>query len=105
MDDLQAVRDERWKLHVARGGAPVCELYDLATDPGETTDVASRHPDIVRRLEAEAERYRADLGDARLGIAGTGVRPVGRVSDPTPLTTYDPSHPDVIAAYDLPDRG
>lgn len=105
MDDLQAVRDERWKLHVARGGAPVCELYDLATDPGETTDVAAQHPDVVRRLEAEAERYRVDLGDARLGIVGTGVRPVGRVRDPMPLTTYDPSHPDVIAAYDLPDRG
>ncbi len=26
------------------------ELYDLAKDPGETTDVAARNPDIVKRL-------------------------------------------------------
>lgn len=28
------------------------ELYDLATDPGEATDVAGQHPDIVERLRA-----------------------------------------------------
>ncbi len=30
-------------------GAPI-ELYDLEADPGETTDVASRHPDVVDRV-------------------------------------------------------
>jgi arylsulfatase A len=105
MDDLHAVRDGRWKLHVARDGAAVCELYDLSTDRGEQHDVAAAHPDVVARLEADAERYRADLGDARLGRVGAGVRPVGRVADPRPLTTYDPTHPYVAAEYDLPDRG
>jgi arylsulfatase A-like enzyme len=28
------------------------ELYDLADDPAETTDVAAQHPEVVRRLEA-----------------------------------------------------
>ena len=32
------------------------ELYDLATDPGETTDVAAKHPEIVAKLRAIAER-------------------------------------------------
>ena len=105
MNDLAAVRDRRWKLHLARHGEAVRELYDLATDRGETTDVADDHPDVVARLEAEADRYRADLGDARLGVVGAGVRPVGRVADPRPLTTYDPTHPYVVAEYDLPDRG
>jgi arylsulfatase A len=105
MNDLAAVRDGRWKLHVARHGEPVRELYDLATDRGETSDVAGDHPDVVALLEAAADRYRAELGDARLGLVGTGVRPVGRVDDPRPLTAYDPTHPYVVAEYDLPDRG
>lgn len=28
------------------------ELYDLATDPGETTDVARKQPNVVARLRA-----------------------------------------------------
>ncbi|MCB0971997.1 MAG: Cerebroside-sulfatase, partial [Acidimicrobiales bacterium] len=77
----------------------------LDADVGETTDVADRHPEVVARLTEAAERYRHDLGDARLGIAGAGVRPSGRVAHPVPLTTYDPDHPYVVAEYDLPDRG
>jgi arylsulfatase A-like enzyme len=54
-------------------------LYDLRTDPGETQDLAAGHPDIVRRLQAYAERARADLGDALTGRKGSGVRPSGRL--------------------------
>jgi arylsulfatase A-like enzyme len=105
MDDLHAVRDERWKLHVARDGAAVQELYDLRVDPAETLDVAAANPEVVARLARSADGYRAELGDARLGITGTGVRPSGRVDDPRPLTTYDPTHPYHAAEYDLADRG
>lgn len=49
----QAVRMGDWK-GVRLGGhddpdAPV-ELYDLATDPFESTDVAADHPDVVARI-------------------------------------------------------
>jgi arylsulfatase len=54
-------------------------LYDLRTDPGETQDVSAGHPDIVRRLQAFAEKARADLGDTLTGRKGTGVRPPGRL--------------------------
>jgi arylsulfatase len=54
-------------------------LYDVRTDPGETVDVAAGHPDIVRRLEALAEKARADLGDTLTGRKGAGVRPPGRL--------------------------
>jgi arylsulfatase A len=105
MDDLQAVRVGAWKLHVARDGADCRQLYDLAEDPGEATDRSASEPQVVAKLEGVAERWRRELGDARLGVRGTGVRPIGRVSSALPLTTYDPSHPYYAAEYDLPDRG
>ena len=46
--DLKLVRRNLGK------GPPVEELYDLATDPGETTDLAGRRPDDVARLRAIA---------------------------------------------------
>ena len=105
MDDLCAVRLGRWKLHVARDGQPVRELYDLSTDPGESTDVAEDRPDVVERLSATADEFRGELGDARLGVVGAGVRPIGRVGEGRTLTTYDATHPYYAAEYDLPDRG
>ncbi|HVR84826.1 MAG TPA: hypothetical protein VMU54_10985, partial [Planctomycetota bacterium] len=54
-------------------------LYDLRTDPGETQDVSAGHPDVVRRLEAVAEKARTDLGDTLRGRKGAGVRPPGRL--------------------------
>ncbi len=53
-------------------------LYNLRDDIGETKNVADRHPDVVRRLEALAEQMRADLGDSIMGRKGSGVRPPGR---------------------------
>jgi arylsulfatase A-like enzyme len=50
----QAVRMGRWKgvrNNAAKPGATI-ELYDLEQDPGETTNAAAAHPDVVRRIEA-----------------------------------------------------
>ncbi|MEM8922698.1 MAG: sulfatase [Actinomycetota bacterium] len=105
MNDLEAVRSGRWKLHYAKRGETCDGLYDLEADIGETTDVRADHPEVVDRLDALAEQARSALGDARLGRTGGEVRPIGRVDDPRTLTVYDPDHPYVIAEYDLPDRG
>lgn len=105
MDDLCAVRSGGWKLHVARHGESVTELYDLLADPAEAHDVHAEHPEVVARLSGLAEGHRQRLGDARLGVRGDEVRPIGRVDRPRTLTTYDPSHPYYAAEYDLPDRG
>lgn len=98
-NQLQAIRNERWKLHfthryrtldgrVGRNdGLPIPydhaeigpALFDLDSDPSESTDVSDRHPDIVAQLAAEAEKYRAELGDTLTKRKGSGVRPVGRV--------------------------
>ena len=49
----QAVRYGRWKgirLNVRRDRQGPIELYDIVNDPGETTNLAERHPDIVRQI-------------------------------------------------------
>ena len=102
---LAAVRRGRWKLHVARGDETVEELYDLVDDVGETTNVATDEPDVVAALSAIADEVRADLGDDRLGVDGPGRRATGVVTDPSPLTSYDPEHPYYAHEYDLADRG
>lgn len=45
-----AVRDGDWKLIVPQKGEP--ELFDLASDPNETTDLAAKMPDKVTALKA-----------------------------------------------------
>ncbi|OWK36045.1 arylsulfatase [Fimbriiglobus ruber] len=49
----QAVREKDWKAvrqNLGKGTIKT-ELYDLATDPSETTDVGEKHPDVLTRLE------------------------------------------------------
>ncbi len=61
MDDLNAVRDRRYKLHVAHNGQPMHALYDLLSDIGETTNLYDQLPDEVKRLETLAQHYRETL--------------------------------------------
>lgn len=46
-----AVRDGDWKLLCEYDGS-LPQLYDLAKDRGETTNLADSHPEVVRRLTA-----------------------------------------------------
>ena len=52
---LRGVRDERWKLIAA----PRPELYDLAADPGEATNLIERHRAEARRLAAVLKEIEA----------------------------------------------
>jgi len=53
-----AVRTPRWHLVSERGGAtPAWELYDVATDHGEQTNVAAQHADIVAQLAARYDTW------------------------------------------------
>ena len=88
---LQAVRSGPWKLSVvARAGElPTAttpflpHLYNLDTEIGERTDVAAQHPEVVRRLAQLVAGMEADLGAGT--NSGPGVRPAGRVTNPTGL--------------------
>ena len=46
---------------------------------GETTNVADKHPEVVKRLKRHAETARADLGDRLTNRKGKGIRPPGRL--------------------------
>ena len=61
-----AVRTPRWHLVSIKGGAaPAWELFDLAADPGEKTNVAAAHPAVVAQL---AREYDAWWTAARAGM-------------------------------------
>jgi len=93
VEQLQAVRSGKWKLHLPRKSSRNLPLragierepmlFDLKKDLGETTDVAADHADIVRRLLTLAEKARADLGDTNR--PGKNQRPALWVDDPKPL--------------------
>jgi arylsulfatase A len=97
--ELQAVRLGRWKLHFPHayrtlagrpggtGGQPApyeqakieLSLFDLEVDPGETTNVAQEHPDIVAEIQTLADEMRADLGDSLTKRQGAGLRAAGQL--------------------------
>ena len=81
--NLQAVRQANWKLHLPRTAADQpfwskkpsktkgfvtlkdVQLFDLNSDAGEKQNVADRYPDVLARLQKQAETIRAELGDVR----------------------------------------
>ena len=92
-NELHAVRSGPWKLrlestylhediyrnrHKDVRDVPIREaLYNLDTDIGEQKDVKQHQKDVVERLKGYADVIRADIGDARTGVEGKNVRPVG----------------------------
>jgi arylsulfatase len=83
---LTGVRAGQWKLVLPRPGMPrgtgwwgrmieaveELQLFDLNADPGETTNLAKAHPELVARLQARIRGAREELGD--LDQVGTGAR-------------------------------
>lgn len=55
----QAARDGDWKA-VRLGTKEPIQLYDLAKDPGETTDVAASHPQRVKQFDIFFSKARVD---------------------------------------------
>ena len=93
MDQLQAVRTVRWKLHLPLKikrrnwgkGIPnrPMALYDLKADIGEKMNVTDQYPKVVKRLLALADKARLDLGD----VNHRGhQRPAGWAEVAKPLT-------------------
>lgn len=47
-----------WATGIDIGARPTAQLYNLATDPGETSNVAAEHPEIVEKLHAELQQIK-----------------------------------------------
>ncbi len=75
IDGKFAIRQGRWKLILCPGsggwskprdkeaiklGLPPGQLYDMETDPGETTNLYAERPEVVERLTKLLEKYVAD---------------------------------------------
>lgn len=108
--ELHAVRMGKWKLHFPHqyptlagrpggtGGKPAAyeqasiglSLFDLESDPGETTNVAEQYPQVVQEIEALADSMREDLGDALRNMPAKGARPAGVLEDGDPRFHWRP---------------
>jgi arylsulfatase A-like enzyme/Flp pilus assembly protein TadD len=69
--DLRVVREGRWKYIQA----PRPELYDLATDPGETTNLAAREPARSQALRGALGRFLDEERKITTQTAGGGTVP------------------------------
>jgi len=100
LNQLEAMRMGKWKLHLRKGEEVINELYDLEADIAEANDLYDQFPEVVARFQPLIEHYRDDIGDSAVNRTGKNCRPVGRVANPRPLTAYDPQHPYIVAMYD-----
>ncbi len=57
------------------------ELYDLATEIGEKTNVAAAHAAVVKTLQATAEAARKELGDSLTKREGSANRKPGMAAE------------------------
>ncbi|MBC9795875.1 sulfatase family protein [Sinomicrobium weinanense] len=100
VNELQGVRYQDWKLYFphtyrtmegqepGKGGQPgeykqialeEIELYNLSVDSTETHNVAEKHPEVVEKIVALANKKRQELGDNLLDIKGNENREPGKV--------------------------
>jgi len=77
------------------------ELYDITTDPGEQNNIASRHPDVVRKMLEEYEDWFADVS-AR-GFAPPRIHVGTPHENPVILTRQDWRGP--VAGWGKKDLG
>ncbi|MEO0529902.1 MAG: sulfatase-like hydrolase/transferase [Planctomycetota bacterium] len=95
---VSAVRDGDWKLIWFHEQARY-ELYNLASDLGETTSVLAANAEVAMGLSVELRRNLAET-DAQMPEATFGDRgrlplelpPVAQFEAPLPFTTFDQAH-------------
>jgi arylsulfatase A-like enzyme len=62
-DGVTAIRDGRWKLHLAHRDEPLetPELYDVEKDPAESRSLTDEYPEVVRRLQERAREFQTQI--------------------------------------------
>ena len=56
-----AIRDGNWKFFYTSRNQGETALYDLSVDRAESTNVAAKHPEVVKQLTAKVETWKATL--------------------------------------------
>jgi arylsulfatase A-like enzyme len=97
-----AVRAGKWKFVRYTPGAPPL-LFDLDADVSERTDVADRHPDVVKRLDADLEAWKAGLVEPLWPAPPAAPNGAVDVAAADGITgwAWDPSRPDVPVRVDV----
>lgn len=97
---LQAVRQGPWKLAIETQPETMGKssnddaktnprLYNLDTEIDEKTNVASKYPEVVLKLQRLANKMSSEIG----GEQPTSRRPAGSVDNPTTLYPMEPDKP------------
>lgn len=113
---LTGVRVKDWKLVLPRSANPrgtgwwgrmidavrSVQLFDLKNDPGETTDIAQTHPEVVEELMQRIEQARQELGDLKQTGAGARLFDAGprKVEPLVPRVDSSKSKPNDNIGYD-----
>lgn len=84
-----AVVDDDFKLVTLEIGSGAYELYNLRTDPGETTDLFDEEPEVARRLVGWFETWNSQVDASQRGAD-------------YPEGTVDPAHPERRSWWDVP---
>lgn len=66
ISDRAAWMDNRFKLLVEKGGEKLL-LFDLLNDRNETTDLASEHPKIVKRMKKQLDAWQQSVENSLTG--------------------------------------
>ncbi len=82
-----AIRHGDWKLVVANGGSGQPELYNLAADIGESTNLAAKNPEKLRELQSLYDRWNAEQAPplAPMETPGAAARKAAKKKAANPL--------------------
>jgi arylsulfatase len=70
-----SVRSPRWHLvSDARDGKKQWQLFDVPADPGEKTDVADKHPEVIQALDAAYDRWWDSVQPGLVNEAAVGPK-------------------------------
>lgn len=87
--ERSAAMTERWRMIDGE------QLYDIVADPGQERDVADDHPDVVKRLRDDYERWWKSLEPSLEQTVRYGL---GGAENPTTLASHDWLMPGVVQA-------
>jgi len=63
----RAARWKQWRI-VKFGEEQQWRLYNIEADPGETTDLATKHPEVVKEMDRRYNNWRSQMPEPRLPV-------------------------------------